>query len=168
MAISIRDYQPRDVAVCRVLWAELTDHHRQLYEDPTIGGDDPGHGFDDYLALPARLASWVAEVDGSVVGLSGLLSRGHRAEIEPVVVSLTHRGVGVGRLLINRVVDEAESRGFDYVSIRPVARNFSAIRSFYRAGFQTLGGRIELTRDLTQRKHEWIEGVSLQGRDFRF
>ena len=31
---------------------ELTDHHRQIYDDPSIGADDPGTGFDDYLATP--------------------------------------------------------------------------------------------------------------------
>jgi len=29
---------------------ELTDHHRWIYHDRSIGGDDPGTGFDDYLA----------------------------------------------------------------------------------------------------------------------
>ena len=39
---------------------ELTDHHQQIYDDPSIGRDDPGNGFDDYLATPERIASWVA------------------------------------------------------------------------------------------------------------
>lgn len=32
--------------------------------DPSIGRDDPGTGFDDYLATPERIASWVAELAG--------------------------------------------------------------------------------------------------------
>ena len=38
---------------------ELTDHHQQIYDDPSIGRDDPGNGFNDYLATPERIASWV-------------------------------------------------------------------------------------------------------------
>lgn len=168
MVISIRDFQTRDTQICRSLWVELTEHHRQLYDDLTIGGDDPGHGFDDYLAHSDRLGSWIADVDSSVVGLTGLISHGHSAEVEPVIVSSAHRGNGVGRQLIEHVVTEASSRGFDYLSIRPVARNVTAIQNFYRAGFQTLGGHIDLTLDLTARRHEWKDGVTLHGLDFRF
>jgi hypothetical protein len=39
---------------------KLTGHHRQIYDDPSIGRDDPGTGFDAYLATPERIASWVA------------------------------------------------------------------------------------------------------------
>ena len=48
---TIRTYQPRDLEACRSLWTELTQVHRDLYEDPTFGGDDPGLGFDEHLAV---------------------------------------------------------------------------------------------------------------------
>jgi hypothetical protein len=38
---------------------ELTGHHRWIYHDRSTGGDDPGTGFDGYLATPERIASWV-------------------------------------------------------------------------------------------------------------
>ena len=40
--VDVRGYAPADYAACRMLWAELTEHHRRIYEDPAIGGDDPG------------------------------------------------------------------------------------------------------------------------------
>jgi hypothetical protein len=92
----IREYQPADHAAGRALWAELTAHHRRIYGDPTIGGDDPGAYFDTYLATPERVATWVAEVDGGVVGLTGLFDHGESGEIEPVVVSEAQRGRGSG------------------------------------------------------------------------
>jgi hypothetical protein len=49
--IIIRDYVESDYGACRSLWAELTEYHRVIYGDPSIGGDDPGAGFDD---IPAR------------------------------------------------------------------------------------------------------------------
>ena len=85
--VVVRDYAAADYSACRMLWVELTEHHRRLYEDPSIGGDDPGGAFDDYLAVPERVASWVADLDGSVVGLTGLFDRGTRGEAEPVVVT---------------------------------------------------------------------------------
>jgi|SRR5580704_2934240 GNAT superfamily N-acetyltransferase len=166
--VGVRDYTPADYSACRMLWAELTEHHRRIYEDPSIGGDDPGGMFDDYLAGPERVASWVADLDGRVVGLTGLLDRGASGEVEPVVVTDRLRSRGVGRLLIERVVTEATARGYKYLAIRPVARNVSAIRRFYDAGFQTLGGHVDLTMDLADRNHRWLDGERLHGLDFRY
>jgi GNAT superfamily N-acetyltransferase len=166
--VVVRDYAPGDYSACRMLWAELTEHHRRLYEDPSVGGGNPGDGFDDYLAAQERVASWVADLDGWVVGLTGLFDRGTSGEVEPVVVTDRLRGRGIGRLLIERVVAEAVARGHEYLAIRPVARNVSAIRSFYEAGFQTLGGHIDLTMDLADRRHGWHEGERLHGLDFRY
>lgn len=166
--VVVRDYAPADYAACRLLWIELTEHHRRIYEDSSIGGDDPGAALDDYLALQERVATWVADLDGRVVGLTGLLQRGTSGEVEPVVVTDRLRNRGVGRLLIERVVIEAADRGYEYLAIRPVARNVSAIRRFYDAGFQTLGGHVDLTMDLAERRHRWIEGAHLHGLGFRY
>src|SRR5215469_12905733 len=166
--VIVRDYADSDYGACRSLWAELTEHHRRIYGDSTIGGDDPGAGFDGYLATSQRTGSWVAEVQGSVVGLTGLLDRGTSGEVEPVVVTETARGQGIGRMLISRVVDEARAREYEYLAIRPVARNVDAVRSFHAAGFRALGGHIDLTMDLTERRLEWLPGASLHGREFDY
>ena len=150
------------------MWAELTEHHRELYGDPTIGGDDPGSGFDEYLETPERVASWVAVIDGEVVGLTGLFDHGPSGEVEPVVVTGARRHQGIGRALIGRVVSVATQRGYEYLAIRPVARNVTAVGSFYELGFRTLGGHIDLTMDLQDRRHRWRDGVNLHGLDFRY
>ena len=92
----IREYRPSDFDACRALWNELTEHHRDIYDDRSIGGADPGQGFETYLGHPKRRASWVAELDGQVIALAGLLVQGEEGELEPVVVSLTHRSKGIG------------------------------------------------------------------------
>jgi GNAT superfamily N-acetyltransferase len=166
--VTVRDYAGGDYHACRSLWAELTEYHRSIYGDPSIGGDDPGAGFDDYLATSQRIGSWVAESLGQVVGLTGLLDRGTSAEVEPVVVAEALRDQGLGRLLISRVAEEARVRGYEYLAIRPVARNVSAVRRFHAAGFRTLGGHIDLTMDLAARRHEWLPGASLHGLDFGY
>jgi hypothetical protein len=51
--ITIRPYGDSDLEPCRTLWAELTRRHREIYGDPSIGGDDPGAYFDDHLDLRA-------------------------------------------------------------------------------------------------------------------
>lgn len=166
--VKVRDYTSADHAACRRLWVELTEHHRRIYEDPAIGGDDPGSGFEDYLAMPERVASWVAESGGRLVGLTGLLDRGTSGEVEPVVVTDPFRSRGIGRLLIERVAAVAAARGYEYLVIRPVARNVDAIRRFYDVGFQTLGGHVDLTMDLGPRRHRWLDGEHLHGLEFRY
>ena len=112
--VIVRDYAEGDYGACRSLWNELTEYHRGIYGDPSIGGDDPGAGFDDYLAESRRTGSWVAEFRGGVV-------------------------------------EEARARGYEYLAIRPVARNVTAVRRFHAAGFRTLGGHIDLTTSATKR-----------------
>ena len=166
--VVVRDYVDCDYRDGRGLWAELTLYHRSIYGDPSIGGDDPGAGFDDYLADPHRIGSWVAESRGLVIGLTGLLDRDPSAEVEAVIVAASARNRGVGRLLIGRVVEESRGRGYEYLAIRPVARNVTAIRRFHAAGFTALGGHVDLTMDLTPRRHEWLPGASLHGLDFDY
>lgn len=158
-----------DRDACRSLWVELTEHHRRLYDDPTIGGDDPGSYFTDtYLGLPNRAASWVAVVDGEVVGLTGLLDHGSEGEVEPMVVAARARGRGIGNRLAEAAVAESRRRGHDHVSIRPVYRNVESIRAFHAMGFETLGGFVDLTMDLRPRRHTWHEGAALHGLTFRW
>jgi GNAT superfamily N-acetyltransferase len=166
--VVVRAYAEGDYRACRSLWAELTEYHRGIYGDPSIGGDNPGAGFDDYLATPQRIGSWVAEAHGRVVGLTGLLDRGTSGEVEPVVVAEAARDQGIGRMLISQVVEAARVRGYEYLAIRPVARNIAAIRRFHAAGFRALGGHVDLTMDLAVRRHEWLPDASLHGLDFDY
>jgi GNAT superfamily N-acetyltransferase len=166
--VVVRAYAEADYGACRSLWVELTQYHRGIYADPTIGGDDPGAAFDDYLAEPRRVGSWVAETRGTVVGLTGLFDRGTSGEVEPVVVAAAARNRGVGRMLISRVADEARARGHEYLAVRPVARNVAAVRRFHAAGFRALGGHVDLTMDLAPRRHAWLPGASLHGLDFDY
>jgi hypothetical protein len=83
----IRLYRPEDLQPCRVLWVELTEWHRAIYQSLGIGGSDPGHFFDEHLDRVGPAHIWVAEVDGQVVGLAGLILGEEEAELEPLVVS---------------------------------------------------------------------------------
>ena len=76
---------------------ELTDHHRWIYHDPSIGGDDPGTGFDDYLATPERIASGVAELASSVAGLAIRQPAAHNiSTIRECYDAASGRGPGSG------------------------------------------------------------------------
>jgi GNAT superfamily N-acetyltransferase len=165
--VRIRDYVSADLEECRTLYSQLVEHHREIYADPTIGGDDPGARFDDYLALAARVATWVAIDNTEIVGLTGLLWEGDEATIEPVIVDRNNRARGVGRRLIETAVEDARRRGANYVNIKPVARNASAIQAFHQLGFRTLG-HLQLFISLDPNESGWLAGLEIHGRRFDY
>jgi GNAT superfamily N-acetyltransferase len=163
--VEIREYLASDLAACRELYAQLVEHHREIYDDGSIGGDDPGSGFDDYLALPERVVSWVAIEDDRVVGLTGLLWEGEESTIEPVVVDRSCRRRGWGRALVETAIEEARRRGATDVNIKPVARNASAIQAFHELGFRTLG-HLQLFVSLERDDAYWRRGPEIHDRRF--
>ncbi len=170
MAISttIRPYVPTDLEPCRALWADLTQHHRDIYADPSIGGEAPGLYFDRHLARVGADHIWVAECEGKLLGLAGLIVEGQEAEIEPVVVARGYRGHGIGRALLNAIVLEAEKLGVRFLNVRPAARNTEAIAFFNTAGFRLLG-RVELSMELhPSPPGAWKSGLELLGRSFDY
>jgi GNAT superfamily N-acetyltransferase len=164
--VSIRPFEQQDAAACRSLWAELTRWHRALYDDPSIGGDDPGDAFDRYLEDVPGARLWVAEQRESVVGLVCLIVSGKRAEIEPVIVSFDIRGQGIGRALVETAVEAARAEGVTQLKASPVARNSSALRFFHALGFDTLG-HVDLLLDLERPEDYWRQAESLAEREFR-
>jgi len=164
----IRDFKASDHDACRGLWAELTLWHRHIYDDPTIGGSDPGAHFDSYLDKHGSERIWVAEASGKVVGMAGLIPGDEGLELEPLIVTEEYKGRGIGYLLSERVIQTARKQGANLLNVRPVARNNPAIRFFHRLGFDTLG-HIEMFIDLTPAaRQRWKGKMRIGGKDFRF
>lgn len=168
--ISIRAYEESDLAACRALWVALTQWHRDIYDAPEIGGEDPGLQFDAHLGKVGSASLWVAVDDGTVVGLVGLMRGADddieiEIEIEPLVVATTHRGQGIGRRLVNRAIEESKAAGFGTLSVCVVARNERAIQFYADRGFRVLG-TVELFQDFREGERPWRRGEHLAGRDF--
>ncbi len=162
----VRPYESRDLEACRALWVELTEWHREIYAAPTIGGDDPGAQFDEHLARVGAERLWVAEEDGRVVGLTGLIHDDETTEVEPVVVSRELRGSGVGRQLVETVIAAAREAGIKQLAVRPVGRNANAIRFFGAMGFGTIG-HIQLFMDFGDPEgSKWRAGEEIAGCEF--
>ncbi|HDD70317.1 MAG TPA: GNAT family N-acetyltransferase [Candidatus Bathyarchaeota archaeon] len=165
MTLTIRKYEEADREQCRSLWRELTEWHRELYQDETIGGEHPEDYFDRHLAKVGADKLWVAVYDSKVVGLTGLIVAENEAEIEPLIVSEAYRGRGIGKKLIAKVVSEAREMGVRLLSIKPVARNVKTIKFLYMLGFKNLG-HIELFMDFSD--YKWKTGPELFECNFNF
>ena len=165
MRIVIRNYREEDKEFCRSLWRELTEWHREIYQDPRIGGEHPEEYFDKHLAKVGPEKLWVAIHNSKVIGLIGLIIEGNEAEIEPLIVSKAYRGRGIGKQLLETVISEARKMGVRFLCIKPVARNIKTIKFLHKKGFKTLG-EIELFMDFSD--YKWKSGPKLFGCKFNY
>jgi GNAT superfamily N-acetyltransferase len=167
--VTIRSYRPTDHRDCRQLWAELARDHQALYGDePASEGTDPGAAFEEYLTRLDLSGMWVADDAGvGVVGLVGLILHGRGGEVEPVVVTASRRGEGIGRALLGHVADEAARRGLRQLTIAPASRNVDAIRCLHAAGYNALAS-VTLAIDLHSRGGGWQDGIDLHELRFKY
>jgi ribosomal protein S18 acetylase RimI-like enzyme len=171
MNIKIREYRDTDYAACRALFGELVQHYAEIYEDPSIAGDDPGRGFDIFLARNDRCCSWVAESDAEIVGFGGLLdtvAEEDVAEIEPLIVSSGFRSQGIGSKLVHHIAGEAKKKGFRFLTIKPDVRNKKAFDLYVRLGFDMVG-QVELFQNLSRKsKRTWKSGIEIHGHQLKY
>ncbi|MEA2001521.1 MAG: GNAT family N-acetyltransferase [Actinomycetota bacterium] len=129
MSETIRTYRDEDLDTCRELWVELTEWHRSIYNSPGIGGNDPGLQFDEHLTKVGPGHIWLAEINGTAVGMVGLIHDAAEGsvEVEPLIVRPDARGRGIARRLIDIVVEATRAFGVRDVNVRAVGRNAEAI-----------------------------------------
>ena len=92
-----------------------------------------------------HLAAWLAEQDGTAVGyvLTTLHERAETVfhkprrivEVDQIGVLPDHQRRGIGRALLNRVLEDARATGVEEVVLRSWAFNESAHEAFRRWGF---------------------------------
>lgn len=87
--------------------------------------------------------AFVAEVDGFIVGFALYYVRystwkGSRLYLEDLVVTEIMRGKGIGKMLFNRLIQEASELGFNGMSWQVLDWNEPAIRFYnkYEAGLE--------------------------------
>lgn len=96
----------------------------------------------------------VAEQDREVIGYAYagvegydyMSLRGPAGVLHDIVVDPNHRGLGVGRMLLDAALAALKARGTPRVVLSTAERNESAQRLFARAGFRRT--MLEMTREL--------------------
>jgi ribosomal protein S18 acetylase RimI-like enzyme len=83
-------------------------------------------------------ASRMAYNDGEAVGVALLGIREKRAWVGGVGVSPAWRGQGIGRLLMNAVIDAARERSLDVVQLEAIQSNTSAHNLYLSLGFEDI------------------------------
>lgn len=129
-AISIRRGQPTDAPAVR-------QFVRDAYAEwvPLLGREPLPMQADYDLAMRAHLVDLVY-VAGQLVGLIEMIHRPDDLFIENIAVDASHRGRGLGRFLLLRAEDLAQSLQLDRLSLLTSQLMQSNIRLYRSAGFQ--------------------------------
>ncbi|MDP2183227.1 MAG: GNAT family N-acetyltransferase, partial [Actinomycetota bacterium] len=110
---------------------------------------------------PLNSTMLLAEADGCVVGLLGLLGRmlPQEAHVGSLGISVErdHRGCGIGTRLIERLFEWAPQHGVRRIEVEAFANNPDAIRLYQRLGFEREGVR----RDAVTVDGEYVDAVLL-------
>lgn len=97
---------------------------------------------------------WVAEVDGEVVGTVGVRpSAPDVAELRRLYLLAERRGLGLGRRLIEIVIDWARSHGYPTVELWSDVLFERAHVLYEAAGFERVGERIADDPDQSREHH---------------
>lgn len=96
--------------------------------------DHPTHVLDDILESEGRL--YIAEVDAQPAGIGGLKRLGPTAaEIKRMFVQPTTQRSGIGRAILQQLIDDAREIGCDTLYLESASFMHSAHALYHRAGF---------------------------------
>ena len=83
-----------------------------------------------------RARLYVAEIDGEPVGIGGLRPlSAHEAEIKRMYVRPSSRGMGVGRAILQRLIDDARALGYRTIRLDSARFMHEAHALYRRFGF---------------------------------
>ena len=157
-AVTIRPAAPADLRAVGRLGAVLVRTHHDFDPKrfmPATPQTERGYAsfLGSQLADPDVIVL-VAERGGEVLGytyaavegVDYMSLRGPAGVLHDIVIDPTHRGRGVGRMLLDATLTALEARGAPRVVLSTAERNEAAQRLFARAGFRRT--MIEMTREL--------------------
>jgi putative acetyltransferase len=128
--IQITPFQPADQAEAKALvLSGLVEHWGFL--DPTKNPD-----LDNIAACYANATFLVARLDGKLVGTGALVPRGpDSAEIVRMSVDRSIRRQGVGRMLLQALIEHAGQSGFRQITLETTTTWQEVIQFYLNFGF---------------------------------
>jgi ribosomal protein S18 acetylase RimI-like enzyme len=157
-AATIRPAAPADLPAVGRLGALLVRVHHDFDPERFIAATPrTEHGYASFLGAQLEepnVVVLVAERDGEVLGYTYagvegndyMALRGPAGVLHDIVVDPAHRGLGVGRMLLDATLAALTARGAPRCVLSTAERNESAQRLFARAGFRRT--MVEMTREL--------------------
>jgi GNAT superfamily N-acetyltransferase len=128
--ITIRDeFTPKD----RI---KIIDRHRALYETEFGFNAEFGDYVASSLAEPIEHL-WIAERDGAFIGCIGLVeANAHTAQLRWFLIEPAARGLGLGKILMQSLLDYCSQKGYETIFLWTVNRLPAARAIYERFGFK--------------------------------
>jgi len=91
--------------------------------------------------------------DDSPIGFCSIkLNKGYSASIGILGVSKNYSGQGMGKYMLNKVIEELYKDGITYIDVVTQGRNYSAQRLYQRCGF--------ITQSTELWYHKWLKKIN--------
>ena len=92
----------------------------------------------------------VAEEDGAVCGYAVLYFAGGDGELESIAVKEECRGKGIGKCLLNALIDETVMKGNSRIFLEVREKNPAARKLYENAGFKEIGIRKNFYKEINE------------------
>jgi L-amino acid N-acyltransferase YncA len=160
MTVTVRAASPADAdAICAIHNQGILDRVATLDVDTRTPD-----GIREWLAARgSRHPVIVASIGGAVVGWASLnrfnsrLAYDHVADFS-VYIERDWRGKGIGRQLLDRLIELAREIGFHKMVLSALASNQAGIALYTRAGFSAVG----VYREQGQLDGEWVDTLIME------
>jgi L-amino acid N-acyltransferase YncA len=155
MTVTIRAAAAADIeAICAIHNQGIVDRIATL--DTTLRTPDDSRAW--LAERGTRHPVSVADLDGRVVGWASLNRFNPRAAYDHVAdfsvyVEREWRGKGIGRQLLDRLVEQARAIGYHKMVLAAMAHNRAGLALYSRAGFTRVG----IYREQGQLDGRWVD-----------
>jgi GNAT superfamily N-acetyltransferase len=133
MPLRIREMELRDIDAALVLFDRVAAERLWIGTEP---GFDQQHYRDIFgRAIGLQNAMFVAEEEGRIVGLLTTFEHVDYGWTIGMMVDESHRGLGIGRSLMERLFAWATARGIGHLSLLVFPHNERALALYRSTGF---------------------------------
>jgi GNAT superfamily N-acetyltransferase len=136
MAITLRPGRPADAEACgRICFDAFSAINAAHNFPPDFPNVEAASGLLAMMLAHPGFYVVVAERDGQIVGSNGVDERGPIAGIGPITVDPSRQNAGVGRLLMQHVLDRCAQRGAPGVRLVQAAFHNRSLSLYTKVGF---------------------------------
>ena len=137
IATSLRRAKPEDAAICgRICFDAFSAINAQHNFPPEIPSAEASTGLLGMLFSHPKFYTVVAEVDGRIVGSNCLDERSGIAGVGPVSVDPSAQNQGVGRSLMDGVMNRSREADFAGIRLVQAAFHLRSLSLYSKLGFQ--------------------------------